>query len=1042
MESENDISEIKPLGEESIRRIVAEQAISDLSSIVKELVDNAIDAESTTIKIRLFGHGLDIIEVSDDGCGVPKPSRPYLAKRYATSKILRFEDIYSGTGLSLGFRGEALFSMACLSSQLVVATRTDNDEMAEKMEFKEDGSLDETSVTSVHRKVGTTVAVVKPFAKVPARRANMARRIRAERSKLFRLLESCKLVDVLCMPNIRSQATLLTHALVDAIFQVGVAVNLIDIVGGREDVALATSSTSSKLEETVSAVMGHKFLSTLAPVNLDLGEIVHSGGDEENVCMWGITGLLSKNPQGSLHGRTINCYSINGRVVELPKVTGVIRKVWNGFGGKQKPSCILSFTLPNDKFDINLSPDKQQVLLSNEEEVLLLIQRTVTDLFSTQVCGVFQAQQVEVPINSTLDSALAEIDDPGDGDRQKHKRRFAFVHDLSKAKLQHDLADRECFQDSEDDGNLDTEKNDLANHKNSQEDQRLEVHTISKPTAVYQVDGPYDQCEKKRKRIFDFGALDPSVLPTGRLSDLERRKWNAIQSKFRKGASHNDIQSDLTKSDPDTPDDALPKPRVHPERTEAPTSDRNSPHLRDSDPIQNRKLELFGKCFQPPQGHLSRRKGTPTPKNQQHQTFEYFPICSATKQDDAQEQVNSSGKMQGKSDGVTTLTHVTNSSAPSTVELSKNRRFMGTGLGEEVISTPSNGDSHKSLDDPKQSLETTSVVWRSFQGSEEVSCSARQERLEMRQRKKNLVQWRNQAEGCDTTDPGAENLSASVGTKEFSKGKEVNLSKSEFQDDMFKVLGQFNLGFILCLSRGNDLWILDQHACDEKFNFEALCRDTILHQQKLVRPMPLDLSPSEEACILDHLDLFQANGFHFEFNAQAPIRKRLFLTALPHSGAQDGRKAVQFGKEDVRALCSMLSEGSGYDAGSGGTGTDGSGKCGNNAVRRYASTASSQSDSTSQLILRLPKAIAMFASRACRTSIMIGTALSHKEMERIVTRLADVEHPWNCPHGRPTIRHVGHLLSVMLNDERKAAAHISGPTTVATPMTQQEFTKR
>jgi DNA mismatch repair protein PMS2 len=192
MESQDEISEIKPLGEESIRRIVAEQAISDLSSIVKELVDNAIDAESTTIKIRLFGHGLDIIEVSDDGGGVPIPSRPHLATRYATSKISSFEDIYSGTGLTLGFRGEALFSMACLSSQLVVATRTDNDQMAQKMEFKRDGSLDETSVASVHRKVGTTVAVVKPFANVPARRADMVRRIRAERSKLFRLMESCK----------------------------------------------------------------------------------------------------------------------------------------------------------------------------------------------------------------------------------------------------------------------------------------------------------------------------------------------------------------------------------------------------------------------------------------------------------------------------------------------------------------------------------------------------------------------------------------------------------------------------------------------------------------------------------------------------------------------------------------------------------------------------------------------------------------------------------------------------------------------------------
>ena len=103
MEEDDDMNnEIKKLQDDSIRRITAEQAITDLSSIVKELVDNAIDAESTTIKIRLFGQGLEIIEVSDDGVGVAVHSREHLATRYATSKIKSFDDIYSGTGLSMG----------------------------------------------------------------------------------------------------------------------------------------------------------------------------------------------------------------------------------------------------------------------------------------------------------------------------------------------------------------------------------------------------------------------------------------------------------------------------------------------------------------------------------------------------------------------------------------------------------------------------------------------------------------------------------------------------------------------------------------------------------------------------------------------------------------------------------------------------------------------------------------------------------------------------------------------------------------------------
>ena len=121
-------------------------------------------------------------------------SRPYLATRYATSKITNIDDIYTGTGLTMGFRGEALFSMACLSQKLIVATRTENDSLAQKMEFHKDGSLNTDTIKSIPRKVGTTVAVVQPFSALPARQADMARRIKAERAKLFRLLESCEYV--------------------------------------------------------------------------------------------------------------------------------------------------------------------------------------------------------------------------------------------------------------------------------------------------------------------------------------------------------------------------------------------------------------------------------------------------------------------------------------------------------------------------------------------------------------------------------------------------------------------------------------------------------------------------------------------------------------------------------------------------------------------------------------------------------------------------------------------------------------------------------
>jgi DNA mismatch repair ATPase MutL len=116
-----------------------------------------------------------------------------------------------------------------------------------------------------------------------------------------------------------------------------------------------------------------------------------------------------------------------------------------------------------------------------------------------------------------------------------------------------------------------------------------------------------------------------------------------------------------------------------------------------------------------------------------------------------------------------------------------------------------------------------------------------------------------------------------------------------------RVVGQFNLGFIVARLRG-DLFILDQHACDEKRNFEKLQRETVVHQQPLVRALPLETTAAEEAIIVDNLAVFQRNGFGLAVDEQAAVGRRLALTAVPFS------KGVQFGAGDVHELASIVSE--------------------------------------------------------------------------------------------------------------------------------------
>lgn len=227
------------------------------------------------------------------------------------------------------------------------------------------------------------------------------------------------------------------------------------------------------------------------------------------------------------------------------------------------------------------------------------------------------------------------------------------------------------------------------------------------------------------------------------------------------------------------------------------------------------------------------------------------------------------------------------------------------------------------------------------------------------------------------------------------------------------VLGQFNRGFIIA-RLDDDLFIIDQHASDEKYKYETLQASTTIQTQPLLAPLALDVSAVQEAVIQENLHIFRANGFEFEFNHRQQKRATATATATApttssivkqekidnneeqeeagdenhHVGAARVRlrtipysKNRQFGPPDVLELCQLLREHPG-------------------------------------VMQKLPSVLTMFASRACRSAIMIGAALTREQMTKIVRNLAELDHPWACPHGRPTMRHlidIGALIRSMHN---------------------------
>jgi DNA mismatch repair enzyme (predicted ATPase) len=210
-----------------------------------------------------------------------------------------------------------------------------------------------------------------------------------------------------------------------------------------------------------------------------------------------------------------------------------------------------------------------------------------------------------------------------------------------------------------------------------------------------------------------------------------------------------------------------------------------------------------------------------------------------------------------------------------------------------------------------------------------------------------------------------------LGEKTAEDKLSLTVSKNDFAQ--MRVIGQFNLGFIIAVRPGEDhdeLFIIDQHASDEKFNFERLQAETVVQNQRLVRPQRLDLTAVEEEVVLENRAALEKNGFlvTVDESGDEPIGRRCRLVSLPLS------KEVVFGVRDLEELIVLLSE--------------------------------SISTSNGLSVPRPSKVRKMFAMRACRSSIMIGKTLTSRQMERVVQNMGTIDKPWNCPHGRPTMRHL------------------------------------
>lgn len=311
---------IQVLDEHAANQIAAGEVVERPLSVVKELVENALDAGASRIDIVVEGNGVPLISVSDNGHGIPAAQLPLALLRHATSKITRIEDL--STLNTLGFRGEALPSIASVSV-FELSTRY-RDELSGAM-LKVQGEQ-KPSIREIGRPQGTTVSVRDLFFNTPARR-KFLKSLNTE----FGLISDMVSRLALARPDV---AFTLTHP---------------------EHVVLKTPGRS-KLLEAVAAVLGNDIARRLLPVSVARGN-------------WQLTGYISP-PDLVRAGRQGETFIINGRVIRSNLLSRSLSDSYHTLiPAKLHPIAVLQLSMPPAEYDVNVHPAKMEIRFTREQEL-------------------------------------------------------------------------------------------------------------------------------------------------------------------------------------------------------------------------------------------------------------------------------------------------------------------------------------------------------------------------------------------------------------------------------------------------------------------------------------------------------------------------------------------------------------------------------------------------------------------------------------------------------------------------------------------------
>ncbi|KAJ5218074.1 uncharacterized protein N7498_000173 [Penicillium cinerascens] len=352
---------IEALPQTTVRAIGSTSVISDPCSVVKELIDNALDASATSLQVEISQNTLDVIQLKDNGHGIPTEDHPSVCKHTFTSKIQTVDDLKNVGGTSFGFRGEALASVAEMSGGVTVTTRSASEVTGTCLKYARDGSLSSSARTS--HPAGTTMRITDFLKYIPVRRQTALKDATKTLAKFKGLLQSYAFAH----PTTRFSIKVLKAK-------------------NENNNWMYVPSPDAGIVDAAMRIVGRDVSSCCVVQKLPSESSDQSGYDALAFLPKAGAEIAKANNQGQF-------FSVDGRPLSTSRGIGqdatrlfksYVRAAASGNEAAKSisdPFLCLKLKCPRGTYDVNIEPGKDDVLFEDREMIISMIESLFRDYY-------------------------------------------------------------------------------------------------------------------------------------------------------------------------------------------------------------------------------------------------------------------------------------------------------------------------------------------------------------------------------------------------------------------------------------------------------------------------------------------------------------------------------------------------------------------------------------------------------------------------------------------------------------------------------------